>query len=374
MSALRRSPESRQKFFYAASAAESRSIMKKLNWGIIAAGGIADRRMIPAMMKNEKTHIVAVMDASIQTAQKIAQKYGVDYYYDNEDALLKHDEIDAVYIASPVYCHKQQAFKAADAGKDILLEKPIALNAKEADEIVNYCREKGVRIAAGFMMRFSTMHRKIKELIDGGAIGQLVYTDAQFTCWYPEIEGAWRQYKNKSGGGALMDMGMHLVDLTQYITGSKIKSVAAFIENIRFSYEVEDSSSLLVRYDNGMIGNLNAYFNIPDSAARWQLSFFGTRGRIIGETTIGQEDGGRLLVISEDEEKQYDAQQDVAVAREEIITGEYGDLFEFELESFTDSIVNGKPLVCDAQQAVYCHKVTDAAYKSSADGRFINIE
>lgn len=348
--------------------------MKKLNWGIIAAGGIADRRMIPAMMKNEKAHIVAVMDSSAQKAKEIAQKYGVEYCYDNEDELLKHDEIDAIYIASPVYCHKQQAFKAADAGKDILLEKPIALDAKEAEEIVSYCKEKGVRLAAGFMMRFSTMHRKIKELIDSGAIGQLVCTDAQFTCWYPEIEGAWRQYKGKSGGGALMDMGMHLVDLTQYITGSKIKSVAAFIENIRFSYEVEDSSSLLVRYDNGMIGNLNAYFNIPDSAARWQISFFGTRGRIIGETTIGQEDGGRLLVISEDEEKQYIAQQDVSVAKEEIITGEYGDLFEFELESFTDSIVNGKPLVCDAQQAVYCHKVTDAAYKSSADGRFIVIE
>ncbi len=348
--------------------------MKKLNWGIIAAGGIADRRMLPAMVKNEKANIIAVMDTDLKVAERVAQKYGVENFYDNEDELLALDRVDTIYIASPVYCHKEQAFKAADAGKNILLEKPIAMNAAEAQEIVDYCKDKGVRLAAGFMMRFSTMHRKIKELIDGGAIGQLVYTDAQFTCWYPEIEGAWRQYKDKSGGGALMDMGMHLVDLTQYITGSRIKNVAAFIENIRFSYEVEDSSSLLVRYDNGMIGNLNAYFNIPDSAARWQISFFGTRGRIIGETTIGQEDGGRLLVISEDEEKSYVAQQDVSVAKEEIVTGEYGDLFDFELESFTDSIVNGKPLVCDAQQAVYCHKVTDAAYKSSVDGRFIDIE
>ncbi len=348
--------------------------MKKLKWGILAAGGIADRRMLPAMKKFSGAQIVAVMDSDITAAKRVASKYGIDNYYDKAEELLAHKEIDAVYIASPVYCHKDQAMMAADAGKHILLEKPIALNAEQAQEIVDYCRKKNVRLAAGFMMRFATMHRKIKEMLDEGAIGQLVYTDAQFTCWYPEIEGAWRQYKNQSGGGALMDMGMHLVDLTQYLTGSKITSVAAFIENIRFSYEVEDSSSLLVRYDNGMIGNLNAYFNIPDSAARWQISFFGTRGRIIGETTIGQEDGGRLLVISEDKEKEYNAQQDVSVAKEEIISGEYGDLFEFELESFTDSVINGEPFVCDAQQAVYCHKVTDAAYRSAADNKFINVE
>ena len=330
--------------------------------------------MLPAMKKFSGAQVVAVMDSDITAAKRAASKYDIDYYYDNEEELLAHKEIDAVYIASPVFCHKAQAMMAADAGKHILLEKPIALNAEEAKEIVDYCAKKNVRLAAGFMMRFATMHRKIKEMLDEGAIGQLVYTDAQFTCWYPEIEGAWRQYKSQSGGGALMDMGMHLVDLTQYLTGSKITSVAAFIENIRFSYEVEDSSSLLVRYDNGMIGNLNAYFNIPDSAARWQISFFGTRGRIIGETTIGQEDGGRLLVISEDEEKKYNAQQDVSVAKEEIITGEHGGLFEFELESFTDSVLNGEPFVCDAQQAVYCHKVTDAAYKSATDNKFIYIE
>jgi predicted dehydrogenase len=348
--------------------------MQKRKWGILAAGGIADRRMLPVMKKFSGAQVIAVMDSDIATAKRVASKYDIENYYDNEEELLAHEEIDAVHIASPVCYHKSQAIMAADAGKHILLEKPIALNAKEAQEIVDYCKKKNVRLAAGFMMRFATMHRKIKEMLDEEVIGQLIYTDAQFTCWYPEIEGAWRQYKGKSGGGALMDMGMHLVDLIQYITGSKITSVAAFIENIRFSYEVEDSSSLLVRYDNGMIGNLNAYFNIPDSAARWQISFFGTRGRIIGETTIGQEDGGRLLVICEDEEKDYNAQQDVSVAKEEIITGEYGDLFEFELESFTDSVINGKPFVCDAQQAVYCHKVTDAAYKSATDKKFINIE
>ena len=137
----------------------------KLKWGIIAAGGIADRRMIPAMMASPVAEVVAVMDADMQTSCRVAEKYGIKHYYDNESDLLAHDEIDAVYIASPVYCHKKQAFMAADAKKHILLEKPIALNAAEAREIVDYCGQKGVRAAAGYIMRFGTMNREIKRLL-----------------------------------------------------------------------------------------------------------------------------------------------------------------------------------------------------------------
>lgn len=347
--------------------------MKRLKWGIIGAGGIADRRMIPAMMASPETDLLAVMDINAAKAEDVALRYGIAHWYDNMEALLDMQEIEAVYIASPVYCHKEQVFAAADAGKHILLEKPVAMNADEAREMVEHCKKRQVKMAAGFMMRFATLHQKLKRLLEEGAIGQLVSADAQFSCWYPEIEGAWRQKKALSGGGALMDMGIHLIDLLQYLTGSRIVKVAALNERIKFSYEVEDSSSLLVRFDNGMTGNINANFNIPDSAARWQISFFGTRGRIIGDTTIGQQDGGRLLVISEESEKGYDAKQDVSVAQEKVITAEYGDLFGFELHSFTDSLLNGKPLVCDAEQAIYDHLVVDAAYLSSQTGRFINV-
>lgn len=348
--------------------------MEKLKWGVIAAGGIADRRMIPAMKKTPESELIAVMDADSSTAKRVAEKYDVPNYYDNVDDLLANEEIEAVYIASPVFCHKEQALKAADAGKHILLEKPIAMNADEAIEIVKYCKKKNVRLATGFMMRFATLHQKMKQMLSEGYIGQLVYMYAHFSCWYPEMEGAWRQYKELSGGGALMDMGMHLVDLTQYITGSNITQVAAMNETIKFSYEVEDSSSLLAKFDNGMIGSLNANFNIPDSAARWEISFFGTEGRIIGDTTIGQEDGGKLLVIKEDTQKGYVAQQDASMAKEEVIEEtQYGDLYQFELKSFIDSILNNTPLVSDGEQAVHCNKVIDAAYKSTMTKQFVDI-
>ena len=348
--------------------------MTQLKWGVIAAGGIADRRMIPAMIASNKDKLIAVMDKDAAKAREIAEKFGVPYSFENEAQLLGIDEIEAVYIASPVYCHLEHVKAAADAGKNILLEKPVGLNAEQAGEMVQYCAQRSVKLGVGFMMRFATLHQKLKQILNEERIGKLVNVTAQFSCWYPEIEGAWRQNKALSGGGALMDMGIHLIDLIQYLSSSRITKVAALNERLRFSYEVEDSSSLLVRFDNGMIGNINTNFNIPDAAARWQVSFFGTKGRIIGDTTIGQQDGGRLLVIGEEKEKGYEAVQDALTANEEVITAEYGDLFAFELEAYANSVKEGSSSMCDGEQAVYDQKVTDAAYRSSETGGFVNVE
>ena len=96
---------------------------------------------------------------------------------------------------------------AADAGKHILIEKPLAMTAAEGQEVVEHCKEKGVLIAAGFMMRFGACIQAMKKAIAEGKIGKPVSAYAQFTCWYPDIPGAWRQKKTQGGGGALVDMG-----------------------------------------------------------------------------------------------------------------------------------------------------------------------
>ena len=101
--------------------------MKKVKWGVIGCGGIADRRTLPGMMLADNAELVAVMDANMAAAENCKEKYGAKYAFDNVEELLAIDEIQAVYIASPVFCHKEQAFAAADAKKDILIEKPILM-------------------------------------------------------------------------------------------------------------------------------------------------------------------------------------------------------------------------------------------------------
>lgn len=123
--------------------------MKKLRWGVIGAGGIADRRTIPGMMLAKNAELIAVMDINAEQVEKIRQKYGAKRGYTKEEDLLADPEVDAVYIATPIVLHAKQAKLAADYGKDILIEKPLAMTSDEGQEVIDYCERKGVKIAAG---------------------------------------------------------------------------------------------------------------------------------------------------------------------------------------------------------------------------------
>lgn len=349
--------------------------MKKIRWGILGAGGIADRRTMPGMQLAQHAQIQAVMELDAAVAERLREKYGAARAYTDERALLSDPEIDAVYIASPVACHARQAMLAADYGKHILIEKPLALTSGEGQRVVDYCRAKGVQIAAGFMMRFGTQVERMRQLIREGKIGDIVSCFAQFTCWYPDIEGSWRQAKASAGGGALTDMGVHLIDLIRYITGQQVCQVAAMHATLTFSYEVEDSSTLLMRLKNGALCTVESNFNIPDEAALWRLEFFGTRGRLAGRDVIGQIDGGNVDAVFVDSSDGYDAQQDHIqnAADSALPEVEFGNAYAREIESFCLSILNGTPLEVPAEEAVEAQRIIEAAYRSNDTGSFVNL-
>ena len=347
--------------------------MKKVRWGVLGAGGIADRRTLPGMMLAENAELIAVMEINMDLAEKLRAKYNAKRAYISDEELLRDPEIDAVYIASPVVLHARQAKLAADMGKHILLEKPLSLTADEAQDVVDYCTGKGVLIAAGFMMRYGAYVQAMKRAIAEGKIGQVVSADAMFTCWYPDIPGAWRQQKKHSGGGALMDMGVHCIDLIQYILGSRVRQVAALHDTQTFKYEVEDASAVLLRMENGAICTVQSNFNIPDEAAKWRLEFFGTQGRLLGDTVIGQVDGGSVDAMFLNEMKGYDAQQDAKETESTNLDVEFGNMYTREIVSFGESVLNGKPLTVPAQDAVDVQRVIEAAYISNNEKRIIDL-
>lgn len=347
--------------------------MKKVRWGVLGAGGIAQRRTLPGMMLSENAELTAVMEISADNAERLRAKFGAKRAYTSDEALLNDPEIDAVYIASPVALHARQAKLAADCGKHILLEKPLALTAQEAQNVVRHCESRGVKLAAGFMMRYGAHVQAMKQALAEGKIGQLVSCNAQFTCWYPEIPGAWRQRKETSGGGALMDMGVHCIDLIQYITGSRVRQVAAMHDTQTFGYEVEDASTVLLRLENGALCTVQSHFNIPDEAAKWRLECYGTRGRMLGENVIGQEDGGTVDARFIGESRGYNAQQDRQEVQGTSFDVEFGNLYAREITSFGDSILNGTPVAVPAQEAVDVQRIIEAAYRSNDEKRMVEL-
>ena len=346
---------------------------KKVRWGVIGAGGIADRRTIPGMMLCDNAELVAVMEINMELAEKCRAKWGCKKAYDNESDLLADPEVDAVYIASPVFLHAKQAMAAADAGKHILIEKPLAMTSEEGQMVVDYCKSKGVLIAAGLMMRFGSYVQAMKKAVAGGKIGKPVSAYAQFTCWYPDMPGNWRQSKKNGGGGAMMDMGVHCIDLLQYILGTKAKDVAGFHDTLSFQYEVEDSSTVLIRMENGAQCVVQSNFNIPDDAAKWRIELFGDQGRMIGDTVIGQVDGGTLDAMFLGEQVNYDAQQDKKDGAREKIEVEFGNMYAREVASFSNSILTGAPLEVPADDAVQVQRVMEAAYHSNDESKIISL-
>ena len=348
--------------------------MRKLKWGVLGAGGIADRRTLPGMLLSDNAEIHAVMEIDADAADTLKAKYGARVAYTNEDALLNDPVVEAVYIASPVVCHAQQAEKAIRAGKHVLIEKPISMDAKTSDALCDLADEKDIRMASGLMMRFNTYHQKMRQMIAEGKLGQIVSCHAQFTCWYPDMPNVWRQSKAMAGGGAMTDMGIHCLDLIEYITGSRIQKVCALSDTLTFSYDVEDSCSALFSLGNGAFCTVDANFNIPDDAAKCRLEIYGTKGSFRAEGSIGQSDGGEVLVTLSDPSKGYDAMQQRADTNDLLMEGANANLYQREVESFGRSVLNGAPLEVPARDAAHVQQVIEAIYLSAKEGRFVTID
>ena len=338
----------------------------KIKWGVIGCGGIADRRTLPGMMLADNAELIAVMDAYMPAAERCKEKYNAKYAFDKMEDVLALDEIQAVYIASPVFCHKEQAFAAADAGKDILIEKPVGLTSEEAEEIAAYCESKGVKMGVGFMMRFHSYHQAMKEIVSSGKIGEIVSARAQLTCWYPEMENCWRQDIKLSGGGAMMDMGVHCVDLIRYITGLEVVEAAGICGNQVFKYSVEDAGGVIMRLSNGAVAYVDANFNIPDAAAKCKIEFYGTKGSIFAQGTISQVEGGEIEVLCTDDSLGYDANQDRNEVAPLEVKVEFGNMYTKEIEAFGKAVAGEAPVAITAKDAIASQKVIEAAYESCA--------
>ncbi len=345
---------------------------KKVNVGVIGAGGIARRKTIPAMLKARNVRVVAVMDPA--NVHEIAEAFGVPAAYGREADLLADPDVEAVYIASPVFCHARQIRMAADAGKHVLCEKPLARNLKEARPAVAACRRHGVFLQEGYMMRFHGAHVKVKELIEAGRLGRIVSMRAQLSCWYPKMKGAWRQDPRRGGGGALIDMATHLYDLLEFFAGP-VRRIGAVVGRLVQDYRSEDASTTLVEFASGAHGTVDCFFCIPDEASRTRLEIYGSRGAVLTEGTIGQSTRGKAEALLGLGEAAYDAEQDKDVSRGFLkIPFQAVDPYRAECEYFADGILSGRPpAINDAEHALHILTLTEKAYASAKSGRVMRV-
>jgi predicted dehydrogenase len=345
---------------------------KRVNFGVIGAGGIAFRKTIPGMLKAKNCRLVAVMDTV--GADRVASTFGVAKAYTKEEDLLADPEVEAVYIASPVACHAGQIVRAAAAGKHVLCEKPLCLTLKQAKEAVAACRKHKVLLQEGYMMKFHGAHAKIKEMIEAGQLGKIVYMRAQLSCWYPRMEGAWRQDPKTGGGGALIDMATHLYDLLEYFAGP-IRRIAALAATLVQDYRSDDASATLLEFQSGAQATVDCFYCIPDEASRTRLEVYGSRGAVLSEGTIGQSKAGKLEGIFGMGDAAYDAAQDKDVVRKfQRIAFPPVNPYTAECQYFADCILQGRPpAVNGAKNALHLMALVEKAYGSAKTRRVLPV-
>lgn len=331
-----------------------------IRWCIIGAGGIADRRTIPALLQDKESKLVAVMDKNADVAKIIGEKYNVPYY-SNEKQMLDNEKCEAVYIATPVFCHKEQAELALSYGCHTFIEKPICFTAKESEELLNKFKAKNKQLTIGYMMKYHNLHVKAKELIDNGDIGDISSIRAQFTCWYPEIPGAWRQNKKLSGGGAIMDLGVHCIELINYLLDDEMVEVKGIYSTRTFTYEVEDGAVIIFKTKKGVIGHIDVNFNIPDAASNSKLEIYGTKGYVIANGTLAQEEVGVLnhLYVNQGA---YEAAQTRVEYKPTEYKAEGGNIYLKQLLHFREIVESGTPDYSYTELAVNVQEVVDKIY------------
>jgi predicted dehydrogenase len=254
--------------------------MQKLRWGLIGCGDIAAKRVAPALRDLAGCEFVAVARDRSDLAQSFAERFGARKWFAGWRELVRSNDIDGVYIATPVHLHAEQTIAAAEAGKHVLCEKPMALNVKECERMIAACRNHHVKLGVAYYRRFYPVVARIKDIIRSGEIGRPVITQINaFERFNPDPGHSrhWLVEKEKSGGGPMFDFGCHRIEILLNIFGPIARTIGS-TSSVLFDRQVEDTAVALFEFESRMQGVLTVTHAAVESQDT--IDIFGSDGSI----------------------------------------------------------------------------------------------
>jgi predicted dehydrogenase len=263
-----------------------------IRWGIIGCGDVARKRVAGAIQEDSASELVAVCRRDEAKLAEFQAQFDVPQAFTSAEELMQSPDIDAVYIATPVSLHKPQTLFAAGQQKHVLVEKPMAMNTTECDEMIAACREHSVRLGVAYYRQFYPVVARMLELIEQGEIGTVLSVTAITATPFAidsDEDGYWRVLPELGGGGALMDIGSHRLDLFLSMFG-RVVEIKAVCGTVAADYNADDSALAVLKFESGIHGSLQCYFGSefdPD-----EFSVIGTKGRLVSRPL----NGGDLLI------------------------------------------------------------------------------
>ena len=263
-----------------------------IRWGIIGCGDVVWKRVARAIQDDPNSELVSLCRRNPEKLLTFCEEFGVASSSTDADDLIASTDIDALYIATPVHLHEPQTVAAAEAGKHVLVEKPMALSTTECEAMINACQEAGVRLGVAYYRPFYPVIQRMAELVQDGAIGSVLSVSAITSTPFainPDEDGYWRVIPDEGGGGSLMDVGSHRLELFLRLFGP-IRDVKAFCGTVAVDYESENVASLVLQFEFGIQGTLQCFFGTDTEQD--EFAVLGTKGRLTSRPL----NGGTLVV------------------------------------------------------------------------------
>ena len=352
---------------------------EKIKIGIIGTGGISAEHM-KAYTQNPNVELYAFCDIIEDRAAEKAREYGVERVFTDYNEMLKLTEIDAVSICTWNAAHAPCTIAALNAGKHVLCEKPTAMSTAEAVSMKEAADKSGKLLMIGFVRRCGNDCEILKEFIEKDFLGEIYYAKATYLRKLGN-PGGWFGDKSLSGGGPLIDLGVHVIDLVKYLIGNpKPISVygAAFAKldarnNVKgkkiyksaHSTEddicnVEDLAAAMIRFDNGTVLSVETSFSLHTDTDEGKIELFGTKGgaKLLPELKLYTEMNNYMTDINIDADTALD----------------FAGLFKNEIDHFVSCIRNNTPCISTAQDGVDIMKILDAVYESARTGHEVVLE
>jgi predicted dehydrogenase len=349
-----------------------RASKKKLRYACIGAGGIAGAHLTP-LSKREDVQIVALADPFPSKKQEYAEKFNIPAggLYEDYEKMLKEVQPDAVSVCSPNGMHAQNTIAALKAGADVIIEKPMAATVKEAQAMVDLAEKLGRKLVIGFQYRFSPRVTFIKNAIDAGQLGNVLFGRVQalrrrgIPNW-----GVFGQ-KDKQGGGGLIDIGVHVLEMCHYAMGEptpvaatgncwtylgnkKSNIVSAWPNWDHKTYTVEDLAIGSIRFDNGAIVHVEAGFVAQmEPMGVWNFQLMGEKGGVnYDPVTLSRDDLGHM----------------VNTTPAWTPADGFGDNFNYKMNAFVEHVLHDQPTIAPATAGLNIQKMLEGIYRSAQQG------
>lgn len=330
---------------------------QKIRWGIISTAKIGRKQVIPAIRASQNGQLVAIASRDLNKARALADSIGAERAYDSYEALLADPNVDAVYNPLPNHGHAPWTVAAMRAGKHVLVEKPMALNAAEAQAMVDEAHTAGVWLMEAFMYRYHPQHAVAREIIARGALGPLTTIDSSFSYSMAYTDATNVRLAPEMGGGGLWDVGCYCVHCIRWLSGQEPDAVSGFATNGAsgvdevFVGALHFASGLLAHFDSGL-----------RSFGRQQYTVTGVQGRLqVADAFRPDERPGVVQVVYKDRDNP------------ETISVPATNQYTLMVEDFADAILSKRPPRFDPEDGVQNMRVLDALAQSARERRTISL-